>query len=96
MGTPPFHGLTDEFAGCVGLQLFSQFRFPVRATYKLCPASLAAAYRLFLVDVLLLCFVCPLPVLLMWTPRPAANVHKGLTHTHNLCEICTQYVSLVW
>ena len=43
-----------------------------------------------------LCFVCPLPVLLMWTPRPAANVHKGLTHTHNLCEICTQYVSLVW
>ena len=42
-----------------------------------------------------LCFVCPLPVLLMWTPRPAANVHKGtyksLTHTHNVCQICTEY-----
>ena len=47
-----------------------------------------------------LCFVCPLPVLLIWTPRPVANVHTGtyksLTYTpHNLCQICTEYVSLV-
>ena len=44
-----------------------------------------------------LCFVCPLPVLVMWTPRPVANVHKGtyksLTHTHNACQICTEYVN---
>ena len=47
-----------------------------------------------------LCFVCPLPVLLIWTPRPVANVHTGtyksLTYTpHNLCQICTEYVNLV-
>ena len=29
-----------------------------------------------------LCFVCPLPVLLMWTPRPVANVHKGTCKSH--------------
>ena len=36
----------------------------------------------------LLCFVCPLPVLLMWTPRSAANVpNASSTRT-----ICAKYV----
>ena len=59
-----------------------------RARAWLSPRHKHTRNFVFLVDVLLLCFVCPLPVLLMWTPRPAANVpNASSTRT-----ICAKYV----